>query len=403
MKNKKKVYILYISLMYGILFSLGNPAVPEYTNLLNINGTFVGLYLASGGLGLMVFATLWGALGDIKDRNKVLGIVFMGFGVGQLLFGIFRGEYHLLFASLFSGIFFAGILVNLYSYINDTFKDEHTRNKMLSYAVSTYLVGGAIAYVIGGVLADLLAPRYHLVFIIQAVLLFAFALVIFFSKTDLVDTDHHLTRSYFWNNVKQAFKLPWVPIYTITLTFFVSFSHSNVRRFLDYYVIDNGYSATKLGLVVFTAGIVSLISNIYIAPFFLKRFHNFRFLQVQFLLAPILLFLVFKTNNLFLGLYTFYLGYTIILSVYEPTAISFMSENKAVSQGILVGIRQSVVGLGTTVGFIVGGILYDINHLYVFYFAVLFYIIVFVGFSLLILIKNKEVKTYRSNYLKEAE
>lgn len=401
--KKRRIYLLLISLMYGVLFSLGNPAFPKYIKSLEISGVFVGLYLASGGMGLLVFATLWGALGDIKDRNKVLALIFAGFGVGQLLFGIFSNEYTLLLASLVSGIFFAGVLVNIYSYVNDTFTNEHERDKMLSYTVSLYLLGGAIAYILGGILTELLAPNYSLVFIIQAILLFIFASYIYFEKTDLVDTDHHLTREHFIENFKQAFKLPWVPIFTITLTFFISFSHNNVRRFLDQYVIHSGYSAIELGLVVFVAGIVGLISNLYIAPFLLKRMHNFRLLQIQFIFAPIFLFLAFYFDNLLFGLYTFYMGYTVMLSIYEPTAISFMSTNKAISQGVLVGVRQSVVGLGTTIGFVIGGILYDIDYLYVFYFAVLFYIIVFIGFSILIVLKNKEVREYRKNYLEEVE
>jgi MFS family permease len=389
--------------MYGFLFSLGNPALPKYTASLGIHESMVGFYLASTGLGLLVFATLWGALGDIKDRNKVLALIFAGFGVGQLLFGLFESDYALLGASLFSGVFFAGVLVNVYSYINDSFKEEQERNKMLSYTVSMYLLGGAIAYIIGGIITDLISPNYNIVFIIQAMLLLIFAGYIYFSKPDLVDTDHHITRRHFWVNIKQVFKLPWVPIYTITLTFFISFSHNNVRRWLDYYVIDEGFSATTLGIVVFVAGIVSLISNVYIAPFFLKRMHNFRFLQIQFIFAPIFLFFAFTTKDLMLGLFTYYMGYTLILAVYEPTAISFMSDNKAVSQGVLVGVRQSIVGLGTTIGFIVGGILYEVEHLYVYYLAVGFYIIVFIGFSVLIMIKYKEVKEYRQNYVKEAK
>lgn len=401
--EQRKVYLLTIAFMYGVLFSLGNPALPEYTSSLGISDTMVGFFLASTGLGLLIFATLWGALGDIKDRNKVLALIFAGFGVGQLLFGIFRTEYGLLFASMFSGVFFAGILVNVYSYINDSFTDEHERNKMLSYTVSLYLLGGAIAYIVGGVITDYLSPNVFIIFLIQGALLLVFAAYIYFSKPDLVDTDHHLTRRHFWTNFKQSFKLPWVPIYTITLTFFISFSHNNVRRWLDYYIIDEGYSATTLGLIVFAAGLVSLVSNIYIAPFFLKRMHNFRFLQIQFIFAPILLYFAFTADNILVGMFSFYLGYTLMLAVYEPTAISFMSDNKAVSQGVLVGVRQSVVGLGITIGFITGGILYDVEHIYVFYLAVLFYIIVFIGFSVLIMLKYKEVKQYRQNYIQEAK
>jgi len=399
--NNTKRYLLSISLFFGILFNLGNPAIPLYTNSLNISGRFVGLYLASGGIGLLFFATLWGALGDLKDRKKVLGLVFIGFGVGQSLFGLFEDKYLLLVASLISGLFVAGALVNIYSYINDTCKQYKERSKVLSYSISLYMFGGAIAYVLGGYLTKYFSPNYNYTFFVQGALLFLFGVYIFLKKTNTVDFSEKLSRSHFWMDLKQIVKLPWVPIYTITITFFVSFSHNNITRFLDYYIIDNQISVLHLGYFVFTVGIIGLISNLVIAPFLLKRMHNFRLLQIQFLLAPVFLYLTFQTTNLFVGLYTFFIGYTIILSIYEPTAVSFISKNKAISQGILLGVRQSVVGLGMTVGFIVGGFIFEIKELYVFYLAAIFYIIVFVAFSVLIIIKKKEVREYRKEYLKE--
>jgi len=399
--NNTKRYLLSISLFFGILFNLGNPAIPLYTNSLNISGRFVGLYLASGGIGLLFFATLWGALGDLKDRKKVLGLVFVGYGIGQTMFGLFEDKYLLLLASLISGLFVAGALVNIYSYINDTFKIYNERNKMLSYSISLYIFGGAIAYVIGGYITKYLSPNYNYTFFIQGALLLLFGIYIFFKKTDIADFTEKLSRSHFWTDLKQIIKLPWVPIYTISITFFVSFSHNNITRFLDYYIIDSHMSVLDLGYFVFVVGIVGLISNLVIAPFLLRRMHNFRLLQIQFLLAPVFLYLTFQTSNLMVGLYTFFIGYTIILSVYEPTAVSFISKNKAISQGILLGVRQSVVGLGMTLGFIVGGFIFEINELYVFYLAVLFYIIVFIAFTVLIILKKNEVKEYREEYLKE--
>lgn len=401
--TKETKYLLFISLLFGILFNIGNPAIPIYTNSLNITGRFVGFYLASSGVGLAFFAILWGALGDIKDRNIVLAVLFFGFAVGQILFGMFRDKYLLLFASLISGIFIAGVLVNIYSYINVTYKDEYDRNRALSYVVSMYLVGGAFAYLLGGYLARMLDPHFNYVFFVQGVLLIISSIYISLGKTSLNDNSTELTKTNFINNIKQSLKLPWVPIFTIALTFFISFSHNNVIRFLDYYIIDEQYTVVQLGILIFTVGIASLISNIFIAPYFLKRFHNFRLLQFQFIFAPIFLYLSFQTTNLMLGLYTFFIAYTIILAVYEPTAISFMSENKTVSQGILVGVRQSIVGVGMTLGFIIGGFLFEINEIYVFYLAVIFYIIVVIGFTILVHLKKDEVKEYRINYLKEAK
>ena len=266
--KKAKTYLLFISLMFGILFSLGNPAIPLYTESLGIGESVVGFYLASGGIGLFFFATLWGAVGDIKDRNKVLGVIFIGVALGQTLFGITGNPIIMFVAAMISGVFTAGVLVNIYSYVNDTFKDEQERNRILSYVVSLYLLGAAIAYILGGFITEWIAPNYAYVFIIQGTLLLLFGVFIYYEDTDLVDIDHHLNRRHFWINMKQIAKFPWVPVYTITITFFISFSHNNVRRFLDYYIIDDGNNAITLGILVFVVGIVGLVSNLWIAPFF---------------------------------------------------------------------------------------------------------------------------------------
>lgn len=398
--EKSQKYLLGITAIYGFLFFISNPSMPEYLDDLEIGGRFVGLYLASGGLGLLLFSTLWGSLGDIKDRRKILALTFIGYGIGQGLFGLFHNPYALLVASLISGFFVAGVLVNLYAYINDNIIIEQERNKVLSYAVSLYLIGGSIAYLVGALLETLFADRLSIVFFIQASALLLFGFIFYFARIDLKDTDHHLSRLSFVEKLNEVKKLPWVPIYTITLTFFVSFAHNNVRRFLDYYIIDQGYSAIVLGLVIFLVGFVSLISNLWIAPYFLKRFHNFRFLQWQFFFAPIFLFLTFFMNNLLVGLYSFYMLYTVMLAIYEPTAISFMSENRAVSQGVLVGVRQSIVGLGMTLGYVVGGFLYALEEIYVFRLSAILLIIVFIGFTILIELKKVDVKKYRENYIK---
>jgi len=398
--NKSSKYLLFISFMYGILINISNPAYPEYLRFLEIDDKFIGWFLASTSIGLLLMSPLWGALGDILDRNKVIAYSFIGFAIGQIIFGLVSNPVLMLVASMISGFSIAGFLVNLYSYINDSYKDEHFRNKMLSYAVSLYLVGGAIAYLGGGFLTDMVSNLRY-IFVCQGLFVLLFSIYIIFEKTTLEDIDHHLSRSNFVSKLAKIRTLPWVPIYTITLTFFISFSHNNVRRFFEYYIIHEGYTSIDLGFNIFTVGIVSLLANLLIAPFFLKRMHNFRFLQLQFFFAVIFLYLTISSNNLMSGLYTYYLLYTVMLAVYEPTAISFMSENKTVPQGILVGVRQSSVGLGTTLGFIIGGYLYEYDRISVFHLSIFNFILVFIAFSVLVWIKRKDVKRYRKNYLEE--
>ena len=255
-------------LLFRVLFNVGNPTIPLYVQQLKISGVFVGLFLSSTGLGLFLFSTLWGALGDIKDRNKVLAITFFGFALGQIMFGVFKNEYTLLLSSMICGIFTSGVLVNIYSYINDNIHVEQDRNKTLSYAVSLTLIGASMSYLLGGYLTQIFSYNYSIVFFIQGSASLLFGLYIYFEKTDLVDTDHHLTRVHFIENMKQVIRLPWLPLSTITLTFFISFSHNNIRRFFDYYVLDNGVAASNLGWIVFAIGVVCLFTNLFILLIF---------------------------------------------------------------------------------------------------------------------------------------
>ena len=393
--SKHKKYLLFISFMFGILFNLGNPTIPLYLDELNIGGVFFGLFLSTTGIGLFLFSTLWGAIGDIKDRNIVLSVTFYGFGIGQILFGVFANQYLLFLAAMITGVFTSGVLVNIYSYINDNFHDEQTRNKNLSYAVSLTLLASAISYLLGGYMVQVFENNYNFVFFIQGIASVAFATYIYFEKTDLIDTDHHLTRVHFITNMKYILKFPWLPLVTITLTFFISFSQNNIRRFFDYFFINRGFEPSTLGWIVFVTGLVCLVTNLWVTPWILRKTHNLAILVIIFIIAPLMLLITFYKEISILKFFTVFMIYHIVMAIYEPTAISLISNNKAIPQGVLVGVRQSVVGLGMTIGFIVGGALYEINDLYVFYFAIIFYIIVLVGFIIISIILNKEIRDYK--------
>lgn len=391
--KRHKVYLLLITLIFGFLINLGNLSIPKHTE--SIHTGFIGLYFASAGIGLFFFATLWGALGDIKHRNRILGLTFIGFSIGQLVFGLLVNEYTLLLGSMISGISIAGFFVNVYAYINDNFFQVQERNKMLSYAVSLALLGASFGYLFGGFLTQFFAPNVGYTFILQSILSLLFGLFIFINKTDLIDTDHHLTRRHFWINIKQVVRLPWLPITTISLTFFISFSHNNVKRFFDLFASDSGYKSYDIGVIVFVTGIVALFANIVLTPLIMKFFHNLRILLLIFLIVPIVLFLTFYNGMTIVKVFSFFMIYHLFMAIYEATAISLLSSNRVVPQGVIVGVRQSVVGLGMTLGFIVGGQLYEFNSTNVFYFAVLFYIIVFVGFAILNIVLSKEIKEHR--------
>lgn len=365
---KKYILVLIASLLVGITTNLGHPITPYYINQIELPKIVFGYFFATMSLGMLIFAPIWGSLGDYKGRKWILIICLIFYGVGQLLFGILRTPVLIVLARFFSGIFSGGILTSLLSYIPRS-KDlsKYSQSRITATFISLHLVGTSLGSFIGGALGDICAPNYHYVFFIQAFLMLIFGLYVLF----LMDfKDEQLAERRSMNPLKSLSNIKILPIVLIIFLFIIgliNITFTDVSKYLDVYFSDSGHGSLKLGTVNLVVGLVTLVVNLFLTPLILKKIKSLIVLSILTFTGAIMLILTFTLPNLLLNIYSFYMIYIIAKAIIEPVILKYLNEHKDIPSGILMGLRQSFISLGGIIGVLIGGFIYSYNSVLLFY------------------------------------
>jgi DHA1 family multidrug resistance protein-like MFS transporter len=228
-------------------------------------------------------------------------------------------------------------------------------------------VGTSLGSFIGGAFGELFNPNYHYVFFIQALSMLLFALyVLIFMKFD--DEQKLKIRSI--NPLKSLNDIKLLPL---TLVIFlliiavINISFTDVSKYLDVYFSDSGYGSLKLGTVNLIVGIVTLIVNLLFTPLIIKKLKPLISLSVLTIIGGITLSLTFILPNLLLNIYTFYMLFIITKAIIEPVIVEYLNEHKNIQSGILMGLRQSFISLGSIIGVLIGGVIYANYSVLLFY------------------------------------
>lgn len=365
---KKYITLLIAGLLVGITTNIGHPITPYYINQLGLDKIVFGYFFAAMSLGMLIFAPIWGALGDAKGRKWILIICLLFYGVGQILFGVLNNQYLIIAARLFSGIFSGGILVSFLSYMTRS-KDLSKYNGPRLYAtfISLHLVGTSLGSFIGGALGELFNPNYHYVFFIQALSMLIFAIYVLMLM-DFKDEEKQNIRSI--NPLKSLSDIKLLPISLVIFLFVIAvinISFTDVSKYLDVYFSDSGYGSLKLGTVNLIVGFLTLIVNLLFTPLIIKRFKPLLTLSLLSIIGSVTLLLTFALPNLLLNIYTFYMLFIITKAIIEPVIVEYLNEHKNIQSGILMGLRQSFISLGSIIGVLIGGVIYANYSVLLFY------------------------------------
>ena len=365
---KKYITLLIAGLLVGITTNIGHPITPYYINQLGLDKIVFGYFFAAMSLGMLIFAPIWGALGDAKGRKWILIICLLFYGVGQILFGVLNNQYLIIAARLFSGIFSGGILVSFLSYMTRS-KDLSKYNGPRLYAtfISLHLVGTSLGSFIGGALGELFNPNYHYVFFIQALSMLIFAIYVL-TLMDFKDEEKQNIRSI--NPLKSLSDIKLLPISLVIFLFviaIINISFTDVSKYLDVYFSDSGYGSLKLGTVNLIVGCLTLIVNLLFTPLIIKRFKPLLTLSLLSIIGSVTLLLTFALPNLLFNIYTFYMLFIITKAIIEPVIVEYLNEHKNIQSGILMGLRQSFISLGSIIGVLIGGVIYANYSVLLFY------------------------------------
>jgi len=397
--KKSIIFILSVYFLQGVIHNLGHPVTPSLVEEMGINDYMFGIFFATMSFGLMLGGPLWGSLGDQGNKRRYIVFGLLLYSFGQYMFGNVGNQYWMVFFRFVSGF---GVAASAALLISVLICESETTNrtKYIAWSVAAFTIGASVGYFIGGemgsneVFTDMLEPNlYGNIFLIQAVantLLAGYVFVGLKRINTLGVADLNKKPNIFQGFKDIKFLDKTLVIFLVSLTF-ISIGMINVSKFMDVFLIDKGYTTSELGTFVGVTGIVSLISSIVIVPLVSKFKRDMTIMIYIQMLSALIIYFVFRSNEIMLVLYTVFMIYVIFKAVYGPLEQNYISSHASNGKyGTIMGVRQSFFAIGFVIGPLIGGFLYDINPIYVFDFSVAMFIL---GGVLLLFVKGRIKKT----------
>lgn len=385
---KKALYLtLTFYFFQGLIHNLGHPVTRDLVVNLGIDYYMFGVFFASMSFGLVVGGPLWGNLGDNGSKKKFIVFGLLVYSLGQVLFAYTTNQYLMVIFRFMSGFGVSASVTLLLTHLI-CLAGKENRAKYIGYSLALMGLGASLSYYIGGFMGMYFIQE---VFYIQAALNVIFALSIYiFMKENYKEKDLNGSKTNILDGFRSIGKLnPTLLIFLVSLTF-ISIGAINVSKFIDVYLRDLGYTTKQLGTFVMVTGWVIIASNYFLVPIVIKFKQNMTIMVLIQLVSAVVVFFVFRSENILFTLYTYFMIYVVLKAVYQPLESEYISTHAEDEKyGTIMGIRQSFFAIGMVIGPLIAGFLYDIDPLLVFDFSALMFAL---GFGLLIFVRKRMIK-----------
>ncbi len=381
---KRRIYIIILFFfIQGIIHNLGHPVTPAFVRGLEIPDYMFGVFFSAMSLGLMIGGPIWGVLGDRGHQRLYAMFGLTIYSVAQFFFGYIGSSFWMVIFRLIAGLGVVSALTIMTGQLI-AYSDIKDRAKHLAYAAAASTLGASLGYFLGGFLSKnphmislLGTSDLRVIFLIQALLNMGYVGLIFWLyQEDTMDPQHALSKTSMMDSLKNLTKIDKsLLIFLISLTF-MTIGSINLSKYIDVYFDELGYDPQQLGTYVMVTGIASLLASIFLVPLFAKVKRQLSFIGISHVMASIIIFYVFRGSNFLLMMYTFYMVYVVIKTIYTPLEQSYIAKNILPGQyGATMGLRQSFVSFGMVIGPLIGGFVYDQKPLWLFDFSAIAFLI----------------------------
>lgn len=404
--NKTIIIVFVIYFVQGIFMNLGHPVTPEFVGNMGYGDYYFGFYFAAMSLGLLIGGPIWGVLGDRGNKRNYIVAGLVVYAIGQYAFAFVGDPNIMVLFRFLSGFGVSASLTLLMSHLIEHSNDED-RTIHLGWFQGMSVIGASVGYLIGGNLPQIPFFVTYLetgdlrnIFLIQSVLVLVHAIYIFFlikpTKTTLqMEISEPKSRNPFSGFASIRHMNKNLILFFISLSF-ISLGAINVSKYSEVVMNKVGYSTADIGNFVFWTGIASIVATIVLVPLVAKLKQDFTVMIVIQILSAIIVFIVFRSNQLLLMLYTLFMVYVLLKTIYVPLEQHYISSHsKPGEYGKMMGVRQSFFSVGLVVGPLIGGFLVELQTIYVFDFSVLMFVL---GAILLIFVgRNIKLETEQTN------
>lgn len=363
--NKVTLGLLLLNLFIAFLgIGLVIPVLPTLMNELGITGTTVGYLTAAFAIAQLIVSPMAGKAADKFGRKKMIIIGLLIFGASEFLFGM-GTEIEILFISrMLGGVSAAFIMPAVTAFIADITNLE-TRPKALGYMSAAISTGFIIGPGIGGFLAEF-GTRIPFFF---AGGLGAFAAVL--SMLLLSEPDRPEAHNEKESDGKVSIKRIFAPKYSYAflLIFITSFGLAAFESFFSLFVDHKfQFQPSDIAIVITGGAIFGAVSQVILFDKLTRIWGEIKLIRYSLILSALLVFLMTVAHSYFTILLVTFIVF-VGFDLFRPAVTSYLSNNAGNEQGFIGGMNSMFTSLANISGPIIGGVLFDLDINYPYYFS----------------------------------
>lgn len=363
--NNVTLGLLLMNLFIAFLgIGLVIPVLPTLMNELGITGTTIGYLTAAFAIAQLVVSPFAGKAADKIGRKIMIVIGLFIFGFSEFLFGIGKEIETLFISRILGGISAAFIMPAVTAFIADITTLD-TRPKALGYMSAAISTGFIIGPGIGGFLADF-GMRVPFLFAGALGLIAAILSIIFLSEPKRADDEiEQISKG------KLGFKRVTEPKYLIAflLIFIASFGLAAFESFFSLFVDHKfQFKPSDIAVVITGGAIFGAISQVLLFDRLTRVWGEIKLIRYSLILSAVLVYLMTVVQSyLSILLVTFivFVGF----DLFRPAVTSYLSKIAGNEQGFVGGMNSMFTSLANISGPILGGMLFDMDINYPYYFA----------------------------------
>lgn len=383
MKTHKVMLGLVLMNLFIAFLGIGLviPVLPTLMNELGITGTTVGYLTAAFAIAQLIVSPFAGKAADKFGRKIMIVIGLFIFGFSEFLFGIGK-EIEMLFISrILGGISAAFIMPAVTAFIADITNLE-TRPKALGYMSAAISTGFIIGPGIGGFLAEF-GTRVPFLFAGALGTIAAILSIILLSEPNR-NEDHHEPVA----DGKSGLKRIFAPKYFLAfiLIFIASFGLAAFESFFSLFVDHKfKFAPSDIAIVITGGAIFGAVSQVVLFDRLTRIWGEIKLIRYSLILSALLVFLMTVVDTYFSILLVTFIVF-VGFDLFRPAVTSYLSNIAGNEQGFVGGMNSMFTSLANISGPILGGILFDIDLNYPYYFAT---VILSVGIVITLLWKKQ--------------
>ncbi len=352
--------ILYIGLIAAMMgYGIAMPVLPFYITGMGGTGIHYGLLIACYGIMQLLFAPVWGSLSDAWGRKPVLLLGMAGLSAAMVLLALSTELWMLYAAQLLSGTLSSAMLPASQAYISDSTSSSERAGAMGK-------IGGSvgIGIILGPGIGGLLASEHLSTPFFAASIFCALTCVLIFIllPESLKPEDRHAPESLRILQLQGLKSMLFSAAgYGLAAVFLAILAQTMFSSIYGLYVMQRfGYGPEQVGYIMTVMAFIYALSQGLIAGPLNRKFRETTVIPAA-LFGTSVGFIMMIAAESFIAVLLSVSFFILMNSLLKPTSLSWISKHAGSSQGKAMGIAESSMSIGRTVGPLCAGLIFDVN------------------------------------------